>query len=238
MLTGESALRPINRERRPSSSLRSMSPLARITAPLAYRLSPRSVYVDVHTHSNQTILLVGSRRSELRGSARSSTRTTRIGRSSSPSILHIRTGRGDSHPKSAKFMSRVRGRVTRPQVHGALVGAARDPWIDKHNTRRIATRRLIKCVETTNLSVDSTAMARAQIVTWFDIRSRRRSLEIHVAFHDDGLTDLQVLTDRPRLVDGVCGTLQDDTLARAVLVSTTDPFEQHVASGASRIAFP
>lgn len=52
--------------------------------------------------------------------------------------------------------------------------------------------------------------------------------QLEVSFRDDGLTDLSVLRARPRLVDGVCATLQHDARARDLVENSRDPFEQHV----------
>ena len=40
-----------------------MSVWPRIAASVRYRLSARSLYLDLHTHADDTIVLVGSRRS-------------------------------------------------------------------------------------------------------------------------------------------------------------------------------
>jgi hypothetical protein len=42
------------------------------------------------------------------------------------------------------------------------------------------------------------------------------------------VTDLAVLRERPRLVDGVCRTLMRSDRARDLIMTAEDPFEQHV----------
>src|SRR6187399_1070237 len=121
-------------------------------ASLRYRVSPRSVYLDLHTEADHTILVAGSRRSG----------TTWLGE-----VVNYRNDRRTLfepfHPLHSSWARRGRlewAHYSEPEfADDALYemctrlwsGHVRDAWVDKHNTKRVARRRLVKCVECTNL---------------------------------------------------------------------------------------
>jgi hypothetical protein len=108
-------------------------------------------------------------------------------------------------------------------------GRLRDAWTDKHNTKRVATRRIIKTVESTNL-LPWISRRWPDLKVVYVVRHPFATSEsqLDVSFRDEGLTDLTALRSRTRLVDGVYATLKDADEARALVLRSSDPFEQHV----------
>jgi hypothetical protein len=199
-------------------------------ASLRYRLSPRSAYLDLHTEADHTILVAGSRRSG----------TTWLGE-----VVNYRNDRRTLfepfHPLHSSWARRGRlewAHYSEPEfADDALYemctrlwsGHVRDAWVDKHNTKRVARRRLVKCVECTNL-LPWIARRFPQVRMTYLVRHPFAVAEsqMSMTFQDDGLTDLDVLRHRTRLLDGVYLTLRDSTRARALVEQSSDRFENHV----------
>jgi hypothetical protein len=188
------------------------------------------VYLDVHTEADSTILVAGSRRSG----------TTWLGE-----VVNYRNDRRTLfepfHPLHSSWARRGRlewAHYSEPEFADEALfemctrlwsGRVRDAWVDKHNTKRVARRRLVKCVECTNL-LPWIARRFPTLRMTFLVRHPFAVAEsqMSMTFHDDGLTDLDVLRHRRRLLDGVYDTLRDSTRARAFVEQSRDRFESHV----------
>ena len=212
----------------------------RIAASARYRLSARSLYLDLHTHADETIVLCGSRRSGTTWLSeiinhRNDFRT--IFEPFHP--MHSSWGQ-DTHPEWAKYVEPdySDARLIR-RCNQLWSGRLRDAWSDKHNTKRVASRRIIKSVATTNLL----PWIR---VRWPDLKIvyilrhpfATSESQLDLDFQDDGLTDLTFLRVRPRLVTGVYETLRNDAEARKQVDHSAEPFEQHVVRWCLENAIP
>ncbi len=201
-------------------------------ASMRYRLSSRVAYVDLHTDVDQTILVAGSRRSG----------TTWLGE-----LVNFRNDRRTIfepfHPLHSSWARRGRlewAHYSEPEFEDEALfemcqrlwsGRVRDAWLDKLNTKRIARRRLVKCVECTNLLpwiATRFPDLRIVLILRHPFAVTESQLAVMSAFQDDGLTDLDVLRDRRRLLEGVFDTLGDSTDARRLVARSDDPFESHV----------
>lgn len=201
-------------------------------ASLRYRLSTRVAYVDLHTAADQTILVAGSRRSG----------TTWLGE-----LVNFRNDRRTIfepfHPLHSSWARRGRlewAHYSEPEYEDEALfemcvrlwsGRVRDPWLDKLNTKRLARQRLVKCVECTNLLpwiASRFPQLRIVLILRHPFAVSESQLAVQSSFQDYGLTDLDVLRDRWRLLDGVFETLDDSTEARRLVAHSDDPFESHV----------
>lgn len=135
---------------------------ARILASARYRLSARSLYLDLHTHNRETVLLVGSRRSGTTWLSETINYRNDFRKIFEPfHPLHSSWAR-DVHSEWAKYVDPGYVDDTLERKCTRLwSGRLRDPWTDKHNTKQIATRRMIKSVESTNLLPGSRRSGRA-----------------------------------------------------------------------------
>jgi hypothetical protein len=207
-----------------------MGVASRILASAQYRLSARSAYVDLHSHPEDTIFLVGSRRSGTTWLSETINYRNQYRTIFEPfHPLHSRWARV-AHSEWAKFVEPdYDDPALEQQCRRLWEGRVRDPWIDKHNTKRVATRRLVKAVESTNLLpwIES-RWPELKVVYVLRHPFATSESQLEVDFQDDGLTDLTVLRGRPRLVEGVCRTLRSPDAARHLVVHAEDPFEQHV----------
>jgi hypothetical protein len=209
-----------------------MAIVKRGLASVRYRLSPRVAYVDLHTADDETILVAGSRRSG----------TTWLGE-----LVNFRNDRRTIfepfHPLHSSWARRGRlewAHYSEPAFEDDALfemctrlwsGRVRDPWLDKLNTKRIARRRLVKCVECTNLLpwiASHFPHLRIVLILRHPFAVTESQLAVQSSFQDYGLTDLDVLRDRRRLLDGVFETLDDSTEARRLVAQSADPFESHV----------
>jgi hypothetical protein len=197
---------------------------------LRYRASARYAYLDLHTEAEHTILVAGSRRSG----------TTWLGE-----VINYRNDRRTMfepfHPLHSSWARRGRlewAHYSEPEFADAALfemctrlwsGRVRDGWVDKHNTKRIASRRLVKCVECTNL-LPWIARRFPHVRMTYLVRHPFAVAEsqMSMTFQDDGLTDLDVLRHRTRLLEGVYGTLPDSARARELIERSSDRFENHV----------
>jgi hypothetical protein len=207
-----------------------MPSVDRILAAVRYRLSPRSAYVDLHGSSDQTILIAGSRRSGTTWVSELVNYRNEFRTIFEPFHPTHSSWTGATNSEWAKYVEpQFEDRTLEERCIRLWAGRLRDAWTDKHNTKRIATQRIIKSVESTNLLPWICAR-------WPDLKIvyvvrhpfATAESQLEVSFRDDGLTDLAALRSRTRLVGGVYATLADATAARELVQRSSDPFEQHV----------
>jgi hypothetical protein len=207
-----------------------MRSLGRIAAALRYRCSPRYAYVDLHHHPDETIVVVGSRRSGTTWVSELVNYQNEFRTIFEPFHPLHSSWSGATNSEWAKYVEPDwKDHELEQRCARLWAGRLRDAWTDKHNTKRVARRRIIKTVESTNL-LPWMAARWPDLKLVYVLRHPFATAEsqLDVSFRDDGLTDLRALRSRPRLIDGVYATLPDATAARRFVEDSVDPFEQHV----------